>query len=141
MINKIVSFILIPLMMLSFTELKLHVHICSESGKITTDLHPSNEVHRVICDCKPLDQEEASCCQDECSRDMIPSAHSCCIDIEKDVNTDANYKLTSNESSADSVITQLHRTVDYGIARLDHKVYISRFQPPNPYSPVTVLRL
>ena len=109
-VHKIISLIFLPLMIFSFTGASLHVHICSKTGDVYSDIHLLNHKHQQheSTSCKNNNagnNEGLSCCsesdpdKEQCGKTDYyknhKDSHSCyCIDIETKIETDNNYKFS-----------------------------------------------
>ena len=107
--NKISAFLLVPIMLLSFTGASLHLHICRHTGKIYADVNfdPSPSTQAKTC-CHESDAQ-TSCCSGSCKIENNLNQDSCCVDLQKEINTDKDYSPsynTSKISPADLDITE-----------------------------------
>lgn len=117
--NKIISLIILPVMIFSFTGASLHVHICSKTGDVYSDIHLLNHKHEhhESTGCKTNNAgntEGQSCCSEDdpdkkqCGNTDYyrnhKDSHLCyCIDIEKKIETDNNYKFSQHTYRLDPV--------------------------------------
>lgn len=96
-------------MIFSFTGASLHVHICSQTGDVYSDIHlirHQNEKHDPVCcfgnnienekeqNCfAGKGQEQNNSSNLSCSKKQGPD-HACCFDFEKKIETDTDYKFS-----------------------------------------------
>ncbi len=146
-------------MILSFTGASLHVHICSITGDVYSDIHlikHQNEKHDPAC-CFGNDKDsegEQNCCSGEnreqnnysgvgCSKKQGPD-HACCFDFEKKIETDNDYKYShyNYRLIPAEVISFLPELSDNEVLQFRDNVYFdsnSFVSPPNLHSSVVLL--
>ena len=91
--GKILSFILIPVLLISITGTTIHIHYCGDENIFFSDIHipgTFREDHQFICqhnDHSSHSHERVNLCQND--------HHECCVDIQTSIKTDKVYKTYS----------------------------------------------
>jgi hypothetical protein len=94
--HKIASLLLLPLMLLSFSGASLRVHICNHTGAVYTDVYFAeipHDLHTKDC-CHPRDHGY-HCCGSSCKMPGEEHKETCCVDLQKKIETDENYISSS----------------------------------------------
>lgn len=92
-VQKIIAILLLPVMFISFTGAKVHIHFCKDTGNFYSDIHlpdyKNDSENHSFCNEESVMNE--TCCMDTCTENNDPY-ETCCIDIQQERITDENYK-------------------------------------------------
>lgn len=143
--NKALSFLLVPLILISLSGGVFHFHYCNAQKNIFTGFHlmPGYDVNS---DCCSHDQEHSG--PDECCQPPVKDQLSCddnntvcCIDVKTRIVTDKEYVYKNNTASFLSVETLLRRTGNNINSENYLSHYAVRVDYPPPYFLSTVILL
>lgn len=159
MAHKIISLIILPVMILSFTGASFHLHVCSQTGDVYSDIHlikHQNEKQDPACcfdndtdnegkqnRCSGEDKEQNHYSEVSCSKKQ-GTDHACCFDLEKKFETDNDYKYShyNYRLVPAEVISILPELTDKEVLQLKEKIYFdsnSCISPPKLHSSVVLL--
>jgi len=147
MVQKIISFLLIPVMFISFTGARLHLHKCGTTGELYSDVHFARFNHdhfSEYCSMEDLSSSH-SCCEKSCENEQ-EGVNTCCLDLQKEIETDENFISSTFTYRADPVHIELSipgfLTVNIPTGYFQMVLSsIQKDQLSSPFQSMTVLRL
>jgi hypothetical protein len=133
-------------MFFSFTGSSIHFHICSHTGKIYSDIHLADiQKHQDANSCCEEDTPNNKHTCDTCQMPEGSDQHAdCCVDIEKEFETDNNYKFTQHNFNSDPAeLNILHNNAEPEIDLFSDNTYRKNrdILPPSGIPSTVVLLL